>query len=287
MSVPLPSAWWRCALRSVLGMSEFLHVLTTPQGWLAVLSLTLLELVLGIDNIVFITLLASRLPRSQQALARTLGLGLAVVTRVALLAGIAWLTRLQAPLFSLLGQDFSVRDLILIGGGLFLMVKSVRELSRMAADPLGSGEAQVGQVSFLSVILQIPLIDIVFSLDSVITAIGVSGDVPVMITAVVIAMIVMVAASGPISRYLDTHPPLKLLAAAFLLLVGTNLVAEAFEVGVPSAYLYFTMLFAGVVMLFTVRAARTVRSQAVERAVQEALLARKDEAATGEPPQNR
>ncbi|WP_202912844.1 TerC family protein [Deinococcus kurensis] len=264
-------------------MSDFLQVLSTPQGWVAVLSLTLLELVLGIDNIVFITLLASRLPRAQQALARTVGLGLAVVTRVALLAGIAWLTRLQQPLFSLLGQDFSVRDLILIGGGLFLMVKSVRELSRMAADPLGSSEAQVGQVSLLSVILQIPLIDIVFSLDSVITAIGVSGDVPVMITAVVIAMIIMVAASGPISRYLDAHPPLKLLAAAFLLLVGTNLVAEAFEVGVPSAYLYFTMLFAGVVMLFTVRAARTVRSQAVDRAVQEALLTRKDEAATDEP----
>ncbi len=272
-----------CLLRSVQLMSDFLQVLSTPQGWVAVLSLTLLELVLGIDNIVFITLLASRLPRAQQALARTVGLGLAVVTRVALLAGIAWLTRLQQPLFSLLGQDFSVRDLILIGGGLFLMVKSVRELSRMAADPLGSSEAQVGQVSLLSVILQIPLIDIVFSLDSVITAIGVSGDVPVMITAVVIAMIIMVAASGPISRYLDAHPPLKLLAAAFLLLVGTNLVAEAFEVGVPSAYLYFTMLFAGVVMLFTVRAARTVRSQAVDRAVQEALLTRKDEAATDEP----
>ncbi|GGR82349.1 TerC family protein [Deinococcus sedimenti] len=264
-------------------MNEFLHVLSTPQGWVGILSLTLLELVLGIDNIVFITLLASRLPQAQQALARTVGLGLAVVTRVALLSGIAWLTRLEAPLFSVLDRNFSVRDLILIGGGLFLMVKSVRELSRMAADPLGTDGASVGQVSLLGVILQIPLIDLVFSLDSVITAIGVSGDVPVMITAVVIAMVIMVAASGPISRYLDTHPPLKLLAAAFLLLVGTNLVAEAFGVGVPSAYLYFTMLFAGVVMLFTVRAARTVRTQAVDRAVQEALLSRKDEAATDDP----
>ncbi|MBZ9751101.1 TerC family protein [Deinococcus sp. HMF7604] len=257
-------------------MADFVQALSSPSAWVGVLSLTLLELVLGIDNVVFITLLASRLPASQQALARTVGLTLAVVTRVALLSGIAWLTRLQEPLLTVLGQGLSVRDLILIGGGLFLMVKSVRELSRMAADPLGTGEASAGQVSLLSVILQIPLIDVVFSLDSVITAIGISGNVPVMVTAVVLAMVVMVAASGPISRYLDAHPPLKLLAAAFLLLVGTNLVAEAFEVGVPSAYLYFTMLFAGVVMLFTVRAARTVRAQAVSQALEAAQQEQSD-----------
>lgn len=260
-------------------MAEFLHVLSTPAGWVGILSLTLLELVLGIDNIVFITLLASRLPRSQQALARTVGLGLAVVTRIALLTGIAWLTRLSQPLFSVFGHAVSVHDLVLIAGGLFLMVKSVRELSRMAADPLGTGTAQVGQVSLASVILQIPLIDIVFSLDSVVTAIGVSGVVPVMVTAVVIAVVIMIVASGPISAFLDTHPPLKLLAAAFLLLVGSNLVGEAFGVGVPSGYLYFTMLFAGIVMLFTVRAARTVRAQYVEQAREDV---RREHAAPGD-----
>ncbi|THF88368.1 TerC family protein [Deinococcus sp. KSM4-11] len=251
-------------------MADFLHVLSTPAGWVGILSLTLLELVLGIDNIVFITLLASRLPTGQQALARTLGLALAVITRVGLLTGISWLTRLSEPLFSVLGHDVSVHDIVLVAGGLFLMVKSTQELSRMAADPLGTQQTQVQEASLLGVIVQIPLVDIVFSLDSVVTAIGVSGVLPVMISAVILAVVIMIIASGPISRYLDSHPPLKLLAAAFLLLVGSNLVGEAFGVGVPSGYLYFTMLFAGIVMLFTVRAARTVRAQYVEQARAEA-----------------
>ncbi|GAA5511660.1 UPF0053 inner membrane protein YgdQ [Deinococcus carri] len=247
-------------------MQAFLSALSTPEAWVAVLSLTLLELVLGIDNIVFITLLAGRLPRAQQAFARTLGLVLAVVTRIALLASVTWLTRLTAPVLSLFGQDLSIRDLVLLAGGLFLMIKSVRELSNMARNPLGVEEPDAPRVTLASVIFQIPLLDLVFSLDSVITAVGVSGNLPVMIAAVVLAMLVMIAASGPISRYLDEHPPLKLLAAAFLLLIGSTLVGEAFGVEVPRAFIYFTMLFAGIVMLFTVRAARTVIRQRVEEA---------------------
>ncbi|GMA13777.1 TerC family protein [Deinococcus metallilatus] len=247
-------------------MAAFLSAFSTPEAWVAVLSLTLLELVLGIDNIVFITLLAGRLPREQQAFARTLGLALAVVTRIALLASVTWLTRLTTPVLSVFGQALSVRDLVLLAGGLFLMVKSVRELSNMARNPLGREEPDAPRVTLAGVILQIPLLDIVFSLDSVITAVGVSGNLPVMIAAVVLAMGVMIAASGSISRYMDAHPPLKLLAAAFLLLIGMTLVGEAFGVEVPRGFIYFTMLFSGVVMLYTVRAARTVLRQRLEEA---------------------
>ncbi|EYB67946.1 hypothetical protein DEIPH_ctg031orf0094 [Deinococcus phoenicis] len=245
-------------------MHAFLSAFSTPEAWAAVLSLTLLELILGIDNIVFITLLAGRLPQGQQAFARTLGLALAVVTRIALLASVTWLTRLTAPLLTVFGQDLSVRDLVLLAGGLFLMVKSVRELSRMARNPLGAEDPGARPVTLASVILQIPLLDIVFSLDSVVTAVGVSGNLPVMILAVVLAMLVMIAASGPISRFMDAHAPLKLLAAAFLLLIGSTLVGEAFGVEVPRAFIYFTMLFTGVTMLYTVRAARTVIRQRLE-----------------------
>ncbi|MEF2280279.1 TerC family protein [Deinococcus sp. YIM 134068] len=247
-------------------MEGFFAAFGTTEAWVGLLSLTLLELVLGIDNIVFITLLAGRLPRGQQAFARTLGLVLAVVTRVALLSSVTWLTRLTAPVLSVFGQGLSVRDLVLLGGGVFLMVKSVRELSRMADNPLGREEPGAPTVTLASVILQIPLLDLVFSLDSVITAVGVSGNLPVMVTAVVLAMLVMIAASGPISRYMDEHAPLKLLAAAFLLLIGTTLVAEAFGVEVPRGFIYFAMLFSGVVMLYTVRAARTVIRQRLEEA---------------------
>ena len=247
-------------------MFDFLSALSTPEALVGVLSLTLLELVLGIDNIIFITLLASRLPRPQQALGRTLGLGLAVVTRLLLLASVTWLTHLTQPVLTLFGHGLSIRDLVLLAGGLFLMFKSVRELSTMAADPLGTDPASNQPISLASALIQIPLIDLVFSLDSVITAVGISGNFPVMATAVILSMMVMIAASGAISRFMDEHLPVKLLATAFLLLVGSSLVMGAFGVEVPSVYLYFTLLFAGLVMLFTVRAARTVRSTLVEEA---------------------
>lgn len=236
-----------------------MSALTDPQVWLALLTLTALEIVLGIDNIVFISILASKLPESQQDRARVLGLGMAMLSRLALLATIAWIIRLTAPLFGLFGHDFSGRDLILIGGGLFLLAKATHEIHDRLEGEEGHAGARVPP-SLAAVVVQIGLLDIVFSLDSVITAVGMADDLWVMVTAVVIAVGVMLVASGAISDFVERHPTIKMLALSFLLLIGVNLIAEGFGLHIPKGYIYFAMGFSVFVEMLNLR----VRARPVE-----------------------
>ena len=226
--------------------------LVNPDSWVALLTLTALEIVLGIDNIVFISILAGKLPRAQQARARQLGLALAMLTRVALLFSLAWIIRLTAPLFTVLGQEISGRDLILILGGLFLLAKSTHEIHYKLE---GDEEAKtVGRVtSFTSVIVQIMLLDVVFSLDSVITAVGMVDEVGVMVAAVMIAIAIMLISSGAISDFVNRHPTVKMLALSFLLLIGAALVADGWELHIPKGYIYFAMGFSVFVELLNLR----------------------------------
>lgn len=216
--------------------------ISDPQVLMALVTLTALEIVLGIDNIIFISVLAGRLPAHQRERARIIGLAVAMITRLLLLFSLTWMLRLTAPLFTVFVQEISGRDLILIVGGLFLLVKSTLEIH----DKLEGSEGDMtvaAQVSFASVIVQIGLLDIVFSLDSVITAIGMANQVWVMATAVVIAVLVMMVSSGPISRFIDRHPTIKMLALSFLLLIGVMLVAEGLDLHIPKGYIYFAMAF--------------------------------------------
>ena len=227
--------------------------LTQPETWAALLTLTVLEVVLGIDNIVFISVVTGKLPGSQQATARRVGLSLALITRVLLLLSLAWITRLASPLFVALGHDVSWRDIVLIGGGLFLLAKSTHEIHenlevRPAAAPTGFGN------SFSAVVVQAVLLDIVFSLDSVITAIGMANQVPVMVTAIVIAIGIMLLASGVISAFVARHPTVKMLALSFLLLIGMSLVAEGVGQHIPKGYIYFAMGFSLLVEALNLRA---------------------------------
>jgi predicted tellurium resistance membrane protein TerC len=216
--------------------------MTSAEGWIALLTLTVLEIVLGIDNIVFISILASKLPRDQRERARKLGLSLAMLIRIGLLLSITWVMGLTTPLLSAMGQDISGRDLILIAGGLFLLAKSTHEIhgNLEGQEETGGGRAAA---SFGAVIVQILLLDIVFSLDSVITAIGMAEDVVIMVLAVVIAVGVMLVSSRTISRFVDRHPTVKMLALSFLLLIGMSLVAEGFDQHIPKGYIYFAMGF--------------------------------------------
>jgi len=217
--------------------------LSNPEIWIAFLTLTALEIVLGIDNIIFISILVSRLPKAQQPRARFIGLSLAMGTRILLLLSIAWVMRLTTDLFSIAGQGISGRDLILFFGGLFLLFKSTMEIWHSVEgdeSEHGTGKAAAG---FTGIILQIAVIDIIFSLDSVITAVGLVDHVPVMIAAIVIAVVVMMLSAGTISEFIDKHPSLKILALSFLIVVGTLLIAESFEVHVPKGYIYFAMAF--------------------------------------------
>ena len=220
-----------------------------PNAWLGLLTLTALEIVLGIDNVIFISILASKLPGAQAERARKLGLLLAMLTRVALLFSISWLARLTAPLFSVLDQEISGRDLVLIAGGLFLLAKSTYEIH----DKLEGGHETAAKKvapSMASVLVQIMLLDIVFSLDSVITAIGMVDQLAVMVIAVVVAVGFMLVFSGAISRFVNEHPTIKILALSFLILIGVLLVAEGFEQHIPKGYVYFAMAFSvGVEML--------------------------------------
>jgi predicted tellurium resistance membrane protein TerC len=216
--------------------------ITSPEAWIAFLTLTVLEIVLGIDNIIFISILSGKLPPEQQPRARTLGLALAMFTRIALLASIAWIVRLTAPLFEIVGQEISGRDLILLAGGLFLLYKATQEIHGKLEGEHGHGDARAG-ATFRSVIIQILILDVVFSLDSVITAVGMADDLGVMISAVVIAVGVMLFAAGPISRFVERHPTVKMLALSFLLLIGMSLVAESFGQHIPKGYIYFAMGF--------------------------------------------
>lgn len=223
-----------------------------PQAWIALLTLTVLEIVLGIDNIIFIAILASKLRPEEQAKARQIGLGLAMVMRILLLLSLSWVLGLTEPLFTLPGAEMlglehgageiSGRDLILLVGGLFLLGKSTYEIHEKLEGEHGHAEGRVA-ASFASVIIQIMLLDIVFSLDSVITAIGLAEQVSIMIIAVVIAVIFMMVFVGPINDFVDRHPTVKILALSFLLLIGATLVAESFEAHIPKGYIYFAMAF--------------------------------------------
>ncbi len=226
---------------------------------IALVTLTALEIVLGIDNIIFISILASRLPVEQQARARTLGLGVAMVTRVLLLLSLTWVMKLTAPLFAVLGHTVSGRDLILIGGGLFLLAKSTLEIHHELEGDDESHSAAKAVASFTGVIIQIMILDIVFSLDSVITAIGMTDNVPVMIIAIVLAVGFMMIAAGAVSRFVDNHPTVKILALSFLILVGVALIGEGLHFHIPKGYIYFAMAFSIAVEMVNLRVRKVHR----------------------------
>lgn len=226
-----------------------MELLTDPQAWIAFATLTALELVLGIDNIIFISILVDKLPKERQELARRLGLFMAMFMRVGLLLVLAWIVGLVAPLFTVLGQEISGRDLILILGGLFLIWKSTGEIHQSLEGEEGHTSRAV-KATFTAVIMQIMIIDLVFSLDSIITAVGMVDDVRVMIAAVVASVAMMMVFASPIGRFVSAHPTIKMLALSFLVVVGVVLVAEGFDHHVPKGYVYFAMAFSlGVEML--------------------------------------
>jgi predicted tellurium resistance membrane protein TerC len=229
--------------------------LSDPGTWVvALVTLTVLEIVLGIDNIVFISILVGKLPRELQDRARIIGLSLAMVMRILLLFTISWIIGLTEPWFNVFGMDISGRDLILLGGGLFLIGKATFEIhDRLEGEEHGSAGATSGTASFASIIAQILALDLVFSLDSVITAVGMAEDLWVMVTAVIIAVGVMLLSSGMISNFVNQHPTVKMLALSFLLLIGTSLVAEGLEFHIPKGYIYFAMAFSVFVELLNLR----------------------------------
>jgi predicted tellurium resistance membrane protein TerC len=232
-----------------------IELLTDPQAWASLLTLTLLEIVLGIDNVIFLSIVSSRLPPEQQPRARTVGLALAAGMRIALLLSITWIIGLTAPVFTVLEHEVSWRDLVLIGGGIFLLVKGTMEVHHMAE---GAEEEAAGgaPASFAAVIAQIVMLDIVFSLDSVITAVGMSQDIEVMIAAVLISVAVMVLAAKPIGAFINRHPTVKMLALSFLLLVGVALIADGLHFHIPRGYLYFAIAFSLLVETLNLVAAK-------------------------------
>jgi predicted tellurium resistance membrane protein TerC len=236
-----------------------MELITDPNAWLALITLTALEIVLGIDNIIFISILAGKLPEAQRARARTIGLAMAMGTRLALLASLVWMMRLTAPLFSIpvFNQEISGRDLILIVGGLFLLAKSTMEIH----DKLeGEGESSGGRAAatFASVIVQIALLDIVFSLDSIITAIGMANQLSIMVAAVIIAVIFMMLFAGAVSAFIDRHPTIKMLALSFLLLIGVALIGDGLDMHIPKGYIYFAMAFSVFVEMLNIRVRKKV-----------------------------
>jgi predicted tellurium resistance membrane protein TerC len=226
-----------------------------PESWAALATLTLLETVLGIDNIIFISILAGKLPRGQQGRARRLGLLLAMGTRILLLMSLAWILKLTQPLFALFGQAISGRDLILVLGGLFLLAKSTFEIHDNLEGEQHGSRARAA-ASFAGVLVQIALLDIVFSLDSVITAVGMASELAVMILAVMISIVIMMAFAGAIGAFVERHPTVKMLALSFLLLIGMSLVAEGFDVHMPKGYVYFAMGFSVFVEMLNLRLRR-------------------------------
>ena len=234
-----------------------LELLTDPHAWIAFVTLSALEIVLGIDNIIFISILVSRLPPERREAARITGLALAMLTRIALLFSIVWLTRLTKPWFSLFDLDFSGRDIILLLGGLFLLAKSVTEIHETLEGADNERHTRVF-ASFVVIVVQIAVIDIVFSLDSVFTAVGLArpDQLPIMVAAIVLAILVMMWVSGSISAFIDKHPTIKILALAFLILVGVVLVADSFHFDVPKGYLYFAMAFSVGVEMVNIRLRR-------------------------------
>jgi predicted tellurium resistance membrane protein TerC len=226
--------------------------LTNPQTWIALVTLTSLEIVLGVDNVIFVAILASKLPKAQQPRARRLGMFLAMFMRIALLFSLTWLIRLTAPLFTVLGQGLSGRDLILLVGGLFLIAKATYEIHDKLEGDEGHESARVA-ASFAAVILQVMVLDIVFSLDSVITAVGMANDLGVMVTAVVLAVGVMMVSAGAIAGFVDRHPTVKILALSFLLLIGVSLMADGLHQHISKGYIYFAMAFSVFVEMINLR----------------------------------
>jgi predicted tellurium resistance membrane protein TerC len=238
-----------------------IEALTNPQTWISLLTLTLLEIVLGIDNIVFISILAGKLPAAQQPKARQLGLAAALFTRLLLLASLSWIVKLTAPLFTVFHQTISGRDLVLIFGGLFLLYKSTVEIHEkvvheedMAGNPAGK-QSRKG-ITFASVIIQIMFLDIIFSLDSVITAVGMVDNLWVMMAAVILAVLIMLLAVNPISNFVNAYPTVKMLALSFLLLVGMALIGEGLGFHIPKGYIYFAMFFSMCVEILNIRAGK-------------------------------
>ena len=234
-----------------------LELLSDPQVWLAFGTLTVLEIVLGIDNIIFLSILVGRLPAAERPRARTIGLALAMLMRIALLLSITWVMGLSEPLFSVLGREVSGRDVILFGGGLFLIAKSTMEIHGALEGEEQAHDAN-GKATFLSTVTQIAIIDIVFSLDSVITAVGLADHVQVMIAAVVAAVGVMMFMAGPIADFVDRHPTIKMLALSFLILIGTALVGEGVGFHIPKGYIYFAMAFSVGVEMLNIRLRKKV-----------------------------
>ena len=229
--------------------------LTDPQGWIALATLTALEIVLGVDNIVFISILTGKLPQERRNSARTVGLALAMITRIALLLSLAWMIRLTAPLFEVLGHEISGRDIILILGGLFLLAKSTHEIHQRLEGEAGHASARVPP-SYSGVIVQILLLDLVFSLDSVITAVGMVEEIAIMVTAIIVAIGFMILFARSIGDFVERHPTVKMLALAFLILIGVTLIAEGLDQHISKGYIYFAMAFSVGVELLNQRMTR-------------------------------
>jgi predicted tellurium resistance membrane protein TerC len=234
-----------------------LDLLISPEAWIAFATLTALELVLGIDNVIFISILVDKLPRERRELARRVGLFLAMFMRIGLLLVLSWLVGLTAPLFTLpvLDQEISGRDLILLGGGLFLLWKSTMEIHQLMEGEEGHASGKV-KATFSAVILQIIVIDLVFSLDSIITAVGMVREIPVMVAAVIASVALMMAFAGAIGRFVSSHPTIKMLALSFLFVIGVALIAEGFDKAVPKGYIYFAMAFSVIVEMLNLRMRR-------------------------------
>jgi len=235
--------------------------ISQPDAWIALLTLTALEIVLGIDNIIFITILAGKLPPQDQARARRLGLSGAMLTRILLLLSISWIMGLTATVVTIFGNALSGRDLILLVGGMFLLWKATREIHEKVEGEEHHDEAP-GKASFSSVIIQIMLLDIVFSLDSVITAVGMADDIGVMITAVVISVAIMMFAARPVGEFVQRHPTVKMLALSFLILIGVNLMAEGWHFHIPKGYVYFAMAFSVFVEMLNLRVSKKRKKEA-------------------------
>jgi len=241
--------------------------LTSPEAWIALLTLTALEIVLGIDNIIFISILVGRLPEQQRQKGRVLGLGFAMVTRILLLLSITWVMQLTSPLFSIHTKGISGRDIILIGGGLFLLWKSTVEIHESLE---GAGEARTAGAltGFAATVVQIGVIDIIFSLDSVITAVGLARDVAVMIIAIIASVGVMMFAAKAIGDFVDRHPTIKILALSFLVMVGVALIAEGFGLHIPRGYIYFAMAFSTVVEMLNIRMRKKAKPVTLHKSIE-------------------
>ena len=236
-----------------------MELLTQPEAWLAFITLTVLELVLGIDNVIFIAILVDKLPVARREATRRIGLLLAMVMRIALLFGIAWIVGATAPLFTVIGNAISARDLILIGGGLFLLWKSIKEIDQLLEGEAGQESSSV-QAAYRAVLLQLVVVDIVFSFDSIITAVGMAKQVEVMIAAVIASVALMMVFAGGIGRFVSAHPTVKMLALAFLLVIGVLLIADGFDQHLPKGYVYFAMAFSVLVEMLNIRMRKRAKS---------------------------